>query len=237
MLWGPLSHHKLLGVHAGSVPLHGMATPELTVVDAGAAPAQWPAAQLLARALQAHLNSVGCPVESFQAFEDEVAALPGKYAPAQQGCLFLLCDGRCQPAAVIGMAALRQHARSEAEVKRMIVLPAARGCSGGLRLMAALAARAQDLGYATLVLDSLERLPHAVALYERCGFRHCEPYCFNPMPDAVYMRGRVEDVLKCCQELAQAGAAEVRVATPAEPALPIAQDDWLAAVGLQPASA
>ena len=214
-----------------------MTTPELTIVDIGTAPAQWPAAQLLARALQAHLNSVGCPVESFQAFEDEVAALPGKYAPGLQGCLFLLCDARREPATVIGMAALRQHALKEAEVKRMIVLPAARGCCGGLHLMAALAARAQDLGYTSLVLDSLERLPHAVALYERCGFQHCEPYCFNPMPDAVYMRGQVKDVLKCCHEQLHSAATAVREPAPDEPALPIAHDDWLATVGLQPASA
>ncbi len=37
-------------------------------------------------------------------------------------------------------------------------------------------------------LDSLERLTSAVRLYESLGFVPTEPYVFNPMPEAVYLK-------------------------------------------------
>lgn len=49
------------------------------------------------------------------------------------------------------------------------------------------------MGYRRLYLDSLERLPAAVSLYKELGFERCEPYIYNPMPDAVFMTSSLDE--------------------------------------------
>merc|ERR1712019_197307 len=51
----------------------------------------------------------------------------------------------------------------------------------------ALESVAISLGYHTLKLDTLERLPSAIRLYSKCGYIRCSPYVHNPMPDCVFM--------------------------------------------------
>ena len=57
-----------------------------------------------------------------------------------------------------------------AEVKRMYVVPAARGLGVGAVILAALEAEARALGATRLVLETGERQPEAIALYRRAGF-------------------------------------------------------------------
>ena len=40
-------------------------------------------------------------------------------------------------------------------------------------------------------LDSLASLKEAAALYRSLGFVEISPYCFNPLPDAVFMELRL----------------------------------------------
>jgi GNAT superfamily N-acetyltransferase len=77
---------------------------------------------------------------------------------------------------------------STCEMKRLFVLPFARGHRCGERLCKALlrVAGPEDKGYSTMKLDSLDRLPEACRIYEKLGFTRCAPYVFNPMPDARY---------------------------------------------------
>ena len=62
------------------------------------------------------------------------------------------------------------------EVKRMYVAPAARGRGVAAAILRALEAWATERGYATLRLETGERQPFAVRLYERFGYHRIAPY-------------------------------------------------------------
>jgi len=118
---------------------------------------------------------------AFQNFEEELATLPGKYAPPR-GRLFLAGDA---PAGCIALRPLDEA--GVGEVKRLYVRDAARGTGLGRALVQTVIAHARDAGYAELRLDTADWMRDAVRLYGRLGFRECSPYYHNPMPGAVYM--------------------------------------------------
>jgi len=125
----------------------------------------------------------------FQGFERELATLPGAYA-RPRGRLLLAGE----PGQAFGCIALRPldpegdvTTGAGAEVKRLYVQPAARNGGWGRRLVEALIAEAQAIGYRELKLDTLDWMTDARALYSRLGFRECAPYYDNPLAGAVYM--------------------------------------------------
>jgi GNAT superfamily N-acetyltransferase len=166
----------------------------------------------LVRAFQHELASLGVALSAFQALEEELAALPGRYAPAAQGGLWLACiahahggqDGASSAAlarhptvtlgcrgafAVIGCLAARDLGEGVGELKRMFVAAPYRGGGvGGALLRQALAWARAEGRWRALVLDTLGRLPSATRLYERSGFQRTGAYCENPLPDAIYLR-------------------------------------------------
>lgn len=78
----------------------------------------------------------------------------------------------------VGHAALRQLGE-RLEVKRVIVAPEARGQGLGRTLMNEIAHVAAGLGADSLILQTGDRQPDAVAMYERLGYRRIpvyEPY-------------------------------------------------------------
>jgi GNAT superfamily N-acetyltransferase len=88
--------------------------------------------------------------------------------PSTPGGLFLAVaylDG-----APVGCGALRELESGVGEVKRMFVLPAARGLGIARRLLGVLETEAQDRDYSFLRLETGVRQPEALALYESCGF-------------------------------------------------------------------
>jgi ribosomal protein S18 acetylase RimI-like enzyme len=124
----------------------------------------------------------------FQGFADELATLPGAYAPPR-GMLMLAGS----PGAAVGCIALRplpavgSAPDATAEVKRLYVKPEARGAELGRRLVRAVIDGARAIGYRELKLDTLDRMAGARSLYANLGFRECAPYYHNPIPGAVYM--------------------------------------------------
>jgi ribosomal protein S18 acetylase RimI-like enzyme len=118
----------------------------------------------------------------FQGFEEELATLPGKYAPPD-GRLFLAKRGE----AAAGCIALRRLDADSGEVKRLYVRPAYRGQGLGPMLAHALLEAARAIGYRRLVLDTLADMKPARALYGALGFREIAPYYENPLPGAIYM--------------------------------------------------
>lgn len=65
------------------------------------------------------------------------------------------------------------------EIKRMYVVPAARGRGHARRLLEALEEAGRDLGLARLRLDTGPQQPRARALYERAGYRAVPDYNGN----------------------------------------------------------
>ncbi len=118
----------------------------------------------------------------FQGFEEELAALPGKYSPPR-GALYLAWHGD----AVAGCVGVRPLHGDACEMKRLYVRPAWRGLGLGARLADASIAAARQAGYARMCLDSLPSLETAIGMYYRMGFTDTTPYYHNPLPGVVYL--------------------------------------------------
>ncbi len=130
-----------------------------------------------------YIASLGVDL-AFQGVEDELAGLPGKYAPPG-GVLLLAKDGE----QLLGCGALRPFGQPEkriCEMKRLYIRPAARGFGLGQRLAEELIERAVAMRYSTMLLDTLDRLVSAIRLYEILGFERVEPYYENPLPGVSY---------------------------------------------------
>lgn len=119
----------------------------------------------------------------FQRFDQELAALPGDYAPPDGRLVLVTCKGK--PA---GCVALHKNAPGIAEMKRLYVRPEFRGRDLGRELAQRVIAEARRIGYEKLRLDTVERFMRtAVALYRKLGFREIPPYRQNPIEGALYM--------------------------------------------------
>ena len=103
---------------------------------------------------------------TFGGFEDELASLPGIYAPPMGRLLLATVDGR--PA---GCIALKGHDAETAELKRLYVRPGYRGQAIGQHLVAALVDEARGEGYRRIVLDSHMSMTKAHDIYQSAGFR------------------------------------------------------------------
>ncbi len=118
----------------------------------------------------------------FQNFEEELAGLPGGYAPPE-GCL-LLALHRDQ---VAGCVALRKIDRDICEMKRLFVRPSFRTLGIGKALAQAVIQEAKKKGYTRMRLDTVPSMKEARALYGSLGFEPIPSYCHNPIPGAVFL--------------------------------------------------
>ncbi|SNS78231.1 Acetyltransferase (GNAT) family protein [Geodermatophilus saharensis] len=85
----------------------------------------------------------------------------------------------------VGCGALRALGDGVAEVKRMFVVPAARGRGVSKLLLAGLEDAARDRGWTTLRLETGPRQPEAIALYEGAGYRPIPAFgAYVDAPDA-----------------------------------------------------
>ncbi|SFL63368.1 GNAT family N-acetyltransferase [Geodermatophilus ruber] len=73
--------------------------------------------------------------------------------------------------AALACGALRSLGEGVAEVKRMYVVPTARGRGLSRAVLAGLEAAARERGWTTLRLETGPRQPEAIALYESAGYR------------------------------------------------------------------
>lgn len=119
---------------------------------------------------------------SFQDFETELQALPGKYAPPEGVLILARVDGK--PA---GCIALRKLEEDVCEMKRLFVTEQSRGLQLGRQLITQLLEEAKSRGYRVMRLDTLASLQAAVHLYRSFGFYEIDAYIYNPSEEAIYM--------------------------------------------------
>ena len=124
----------------------------------------------------------------FQNFDQELANLPGDYAPPEGRLLLAEYEGE-----IAGCVALHKLTTDEGkdhicEMKRLYLRPRFRGKGLGRALADRIIAEARQIGYRRMRLDTVEPvMKDAVAMYRRIGFREIEPYCKNPIAGALYM--------------------------------------------------
>lgn len=114
-------------------------------------------------------------------FEEELAKLPGKYAPPEGRLLVARSD-----AGLAGTVALRSLGEGTCEMKRLFVREAYRGQGLGRQLVHRILDEARRIGYRRMRLDTLAHMTEAVTLYKSTGFQVIPAYYHNPLPDVVY---------------------------------------------------
>ena len=132
---------------------------------------------------------------SFQAFDEELRSLPGKYAPPGGRILLARVHSRGAGTSesdadgkIAGCVALRQFDGKWCEMKRLWVREEFRKLGIGHRLVRAVIDEARAASYRVMVLDTLDSMAPALHLYESFGFQATDPYYNNPLPGAVYLR-------------------------------------------------
>jgi GNAT superfamily N-acetyltransferase len=103
------------------------------------------------------------------------SATPADFAPPGGRFVVLYEDG----VAVAGGGVKRLDAEA-CEIKRMYVVPEARGRGLGRALLEALEAEARRLGYRLARLDTGPQQPGAQRMYETAGYRAIEDFNANP---------------------------------------------------------
>jgi ribosomal protein S18 acetylase RimI-like enzyme len=77
------------------------------------------------------------------------------------------------------------------EMKRLYVRPAFRGLGLGRQLAEAIMDEARMAGYDHVLLDTLDDMEAARALYEDLGFRDIPPYYHSPIAGAHYLLAEI----------------------------------------------
>ena len=122
----------------------------------------------------------------FQSFEEELATLPGKYAPPKGELLVGLVNDEIQ-----GCVAFRCIEPGVCEMKRLFVRPDARSSGLGGLLVEEILKGASAAGYEKMVLDTLDRLQNARKLYQRNGFITVPAYYDNPLEGVIFMERKL----------------------------------------------
>ncbi len=119
----------------------------------------------------------------FQNFEQELASLPGHYAPPDGRLLLAEYDGQ-----LAGCVALHKWEEGVCEMKRLYLRPSFRGKGLGRVIAETILAQARNMGYQSIRLDTIEPImKDAVEMYRKLGFREIAPYRPNPIAGAMYM--------------------------------------------------
>jgi putative acetyltransferase len=118
----------------------------------------------------------------FQGFAEELATLPGSYAPPAGRLMLAVQDDE-----ILGCVGLRPLEAGVCEMKRLYVRPAYRSLGVGRMLAGGIVQEARNAGYRCMRLDSLPSMVAALALYRELGFRQIAPYCDNPIEGAVFL--------------------------------------------------
>jgi ribosomal protein S18 acetylase RimI-like enzyme len=121
--------------------------------------------------------------DKFQGFAQDLAGLPGTYAPPGGALLLALVDG--VPAGTIG---LRPCGERSCEIKRLYVRPEHRGRGVARALFQAVLAQSRAGGYDVMYCDTLPEMTAALEMYRAWGFQETSPYSEKATPGAIYLK-------------------------------------------------
>ena len=120
----------------------------------------------------------------YQGFATELANLPGKYAPPA-GELLLACDSYGESLGCVGLRPIKPDRCCE--MKRLYVLPRARGFGLGSALIDAIIGEAARIGYIEMRLDTLPGMTDAISLYRKAGIEPIAPYYETPITGTLFL--------------------------------------------------
>ncbi|MDP3618248.1 MAG: GNAT family N-acetyltransferase [Ramlibacter sp.] len=136
-----------------------------------------------------YANGLGVDL-CFQDFDQELATLPGDYSLPRGTILLARVDGE-----IAGCCALRPLDAADypnaCEMKRLFVRRPFRGIGLGRQLVEAVLDAARQAGYSSVLLDTLDDMEAARALYEELGFAEIPPYYHNPIAGAHYLKADI----------------------------------------------
>jgi ribosomal protein S18 acetylase RimI-like enzyme len=132
-----------------------------------------------------YVDSLGVDL-SFQDFEEELMKVDVIYNTPEGSLLLALKNA--QPVGCIGIRKLDEET---AELKRMYVKGAFRGCGIGVKLLEQSIETAKRLGYLKMKLDTLKDMVKAQELYRSFGFYEIPSYRFNPLKGTIYMEKKL----------------------------------------------
>ncbi|HEX8027786.1 MAG TPA: GNAT family N-acetyltransferase [Vicinamibacterales bacterium] len=135
--------------------------------------------------LKEYVNWIGLDL-AFQEIDEEVAGLPGDYAPPR-GALLVVPDGN----RLVAMIALRPIDQRICEMKRLFVRPEARSRGLAWQLVNAILEDARRLKYEEIRLDTLPMMGDAQKLYVAMGFVDIAPYYDTPIAGTRFMAKRL----------------------------------------------
>ena len=87
-----------------------------------------------------------------------------------------------------GCIALRRLDEASCEMKRLFVRPTFRNRGIGSQLVQQILSDAREIGYRSMLLDTLPFLDRAIQIYRSIGFQEIPIYNNSPMSSAIYMR-------------------------------------------------
>ena len=117
-----------------------------------------------------------------------IASLPGAYGPPRGEILLWFEDE-----SVVACGALRELELRVGEIRRIYVRQDYRGEEFGYPFVRTLIARARELGYRKLKVDTLPTMSAAIEYYQELGFRRIPAFWPHPVADALFFERDLDD--------------------------------------------
>lgn len=118
-----------------------------------------------------------------QKYDNEIDNLEDKYG-MPWGRLYIAFYEK----QVAGCIALRKLNESECEMKRLYVKPEFRNKGIGKMLVEKVVSDSKEIGYSSMLLDTLPFLQKAIKMYRKMGFYEVECYNDSPLDSTIYMK-------------------------------------------------
>lgn len=118
-----------------------------------------------------------------QNYDSEIEHLTDKYGLPNGRLYIVKVENQ-----VAGCIGLRKIDDENCEVKRLYVRPAFRGHKLAVKLIEKIIDDAKEIGYKSMLLDTLPFLKEAIHLYKKLGFYEISSYNNNPMDTLIYMK-------------------------------------------------